>query len=613
MDRPEDMVEANAHQSGALPLSMLKGIVGGATNQTNRSLSEQDAAAGVDLDKITKDFAESLHEGGGLPLTAGADSYTKTKHTLTAPAFGVDNKFETVKNSSALDRQDKAMREDIAKNVTTTSKALDEATLKSAKAAETLKTTTLAHDKATDRVAEKAEDVKIVKEHGNSKFLVDNHTKAHEAAKDHQATTAKNVEAAKSDVAKSEKDLAGAKSAADAAKAKQAELDASDKKAKEDKDAGKSKGAAGKVADFASKHMDKITKYGSKGLDYLAEQRAKDEGNLHKDGYTNVHAGGTSYAKTETGNTLHERLDIAQTVTEGSTKSYHTDTGKGASAAWTATAEAGFQDKTTVDLGDGKSQTSTDAAYAGVKWENKAGYSVNAMGVTGEASTKVVGHAEYSHSESYNDGDTIKTETNTALVHGEAGAKVGGHLGLDGVSLQAKASAEIIAKVENKHETDYGNVKTHRTVEAFAGASAEARAEVDARVDLTKGEVKAKGSLGAEAAAGVGVNGSTGVHSANGNGADVGIGLYAGKIGAKFDGDIGFKDGKLSVDLEWGASLGLGATGKIQIKGDVKNAVNNVTKITENFSEKSFGQQVWTGVRLVSIETPINFIRGFWN
>lgn len=613
MDRQDPNFEADPEQNGALPLSTLKGIVGGATSQANRPLSEQDAAAGMTLDQVVEKFHDGLGDGSGRPLTAGADKYTETKHSFTGPAFGVDNKFETVKNSTALDNEKTALRDGIAKDVSTTSKALDDATQKAAKAGDTLKAKTQAHERATERVAEKAETVRIVTEHGNSKFLVDNHTKAHEAAKDHQAKTGKDVDTAKSELTKSEKDLADAKTAADAAKAKKDELDASDKKAKDDKEAGKAKTTAGKVAELASKHMDKITKYAGKGLDYLAEQKAKDEGNLHKDGYKTVHSGGTDYTKTKDGNTTVERLSIGQTVTEGSTKSYHTDTGKGASAAWTATAEAGFQNKTTVELGEGKSQTTTDAAYAGVKWENKAGYTVNAMGVSGQASTKVVGHAEYSHTDSYKDGDTTTTDTNTALVHGEAGVKVGGHIGFDGVTLEAKASAEIIAKVESRHETDYGNVKTHRTVEAFAVASAEASAEVDARVDLTKGEVKAKAGFGAEASAGVGVNGSTGAHSANGNGADVGVGLYAGKIGAKFDGDVEFKDGKLSVELEWGASLGLGATGKIKINGDVKSAVNNVTKVTENFSEKSFGGKVLTGVRLLSIETPINFIRGFWN
>lgn len=585
MDRPEHEIEAEADKNGALSHSILKGIVGGATNQTHRPLSEQDASAGVDLTKIADDFRDGLNDGSGRPLTAGADKYTQTKHTFTTPVFGVDHKIETVKNSTALDNEKTALRDGIAKDVSSTSKALDEATLKSTKAGETLKTKTLAHEKATERVAEKAEALRIVKEHGNAKFLVDNNSKAHDAAKEHQAKTAKDVDAAKSDSTTSEKELAAAKTAADAAKAKQDELDASDKKAKDDKDAGKPTTKAGKVAEFASKHMDKVVKYAGKGLDILAENQAKEQGKLHKDGYTTVHSGGTSYTKTVEGNTTVERLDIGQTVTEGSTKSYKSDLGEGGKASWTATAEAGFQEKKTVDLGDGKSQTSTDAAYAGIKWENKAGYTVNATGVTAEASSKVVGHAEYSHSESYKDGDTTTTDTNTALIHGEAGVKVGGHLGFDGVSLEAKASAEIIAKVESKHETDYGNVKVHRTVEAFAVASAEAKAEVDARVDFSKGEVKAKAGFSAEASAGVGVNGSTGAHSANGNGADIGGGLYAGKIGAKFDADFDVKDGKLSLDLEVGASLGLGATGKLKITGDLNEAKKEILRTGDIIAE----------------------------
>ncbi len=181
----------------------------------------------------------------------------------------------------------------------------------------------------------------------------------------------------------------------------------------------------------------------------------------------------------------------------------------------------------------------------------------------------------------------------------QASVKAGAHLGFDGVSAQVKAAAEVSVKAGVTNETKIGGVVISDKAEVYAAAKAEAKAEVDVTFNpfAKDGKIKAKAGLGAEASAGVGAELGGGLHSASGNGADAAYGFHLGKVGAKFDGDVEFKDGKLAVGLDFGASLGVGGSFKLAIKADIGQAAKNVGAA---FAEiDSFGSAVGSPFRAV--------------
>ena len=87
----------------------------------------------------------------------------------------------------------------------------------------------------------------------------------------------------------------------------------------------------------------------------------------------------------------------------------------------------------------------------------------------------------------------------------------------------------------------------------------------------------------------------------------MGAGLYAGKIGASADLDVGVKDGKFSLNLDLGASLGVGCSVQVKLDSDVGKAYSNALNDIENgnWAEKVGG--------VVSMLPPIAFIRGFFS
>ena len=401
--------------------------------------------------------------------------------------------------------------------------------------------------------------------------MQDRAAKALDAATQAKSQTSADLDKAKTDASKSEKDLKSAQDAADAARTKHEEMKAADKLAK---DGEKATGKVGKVLGAVDKHIGKAVKYGGKVLDKVAEAQAEKEGTLKNETFTHIVAG--SKPTHETLGDGSEKTTFGHVVAESGVKTYNSSFGSGAKVNWDVRAETGTEVSKTEKLADGKTKTDTTKLHAGVRFENNSGFTKNNTGITAQASSTVSGHLEATKSTSVKDGNTTTTDSISGVIHGEAVAKVGAHLGLDGITVNAKASAEIIAKVEAKHEVDYNGTKVHQTAEVFATARAEAEAQAEARIDLNKGIVKAKLSAGAEVSAGIGATGSTGAHSASGNGGDIGGGVFIGKLGAKLGTDFDVQDGKLNATIEVGASLGIGVNAKISIKGDLKAAKTGI-------------------------------------
>lgn len=313
-----------------------------------------------------------------------------------------------------------------------------------------------------------------------------------------------------------------------------------------------------------------------------AKQAAVDKGTYSEKKYGGVLAGGTdTVTATRTVGDLKitETVEtIAQVKTDGSTKSFVADGVGAKSAEWAIRAEAGAQKTTVVvDAATGAIKTEQSKAYASAAFENRASVEVSDVKVAAEASSKVVGHAEVSISSSTKHGNVEVKDTLSASVHGEAGVRAGASLGFDGIKLGASASAEITAKADWTKEVKVGDVSIKNELEVFATAKAEAKASAEVNFNPFSGEkVGAKVALGAEASAGVGIQDTISL----GDKLAVGGGLYAGKVGVKADVDLGFKDGKLGVNLDVGASLGVGYSVKIKAEADfagtAKKAANDI-------------------------------------
>lgn len=339
--------------------------------------------------------------------------------------------------------------------------------------------------------------------------------------------------------------------------------------------------AKDKIKEVAAEKGWKVATKGVEAmLNSAAKEKAKAENNLHESTIDKIVAGGVSKTVDTDGNKVRESTTVAQVKIEGGTTSYSSDLGKGASANWAVRAEAGKEVKNTTDLGDGKSLTTTNKVNASASFENKAGVTLTHNALTAEASTKVAVHAEANKSYAYKNGDVENTTTIGVAGDASAGAKAGVHLGYDGISASAKAVAEASIKAGITNETKVGSVTIEEKAAVYAAAKAEAKADAEVAFNpfAKDGKVKAKVGVGAEASAGVGAEGNVGLKSANGTGVEVGGGVYAGKVGAKFDGDVEFKDGKLQVGFQIGASLGIGASYNVNLAMDVGKATKNVAK-----------------------------------
>ena len=352
------------------------------------------------------------------------------------------------------------------------------------------------------------------------------------------------------------------------------------------------------------------TKAVNAAVETAAQDLAKKNGTYHKTENSDVLAGGIEKTVTVTGNQTVEHTTIAQVKTEGGTMTFSSELGKGASAQWGIRAEAGVENTTTTDLGHGVSQSVTNKAYAGAAFENEAKAVITKTSASASASTTVSAHAEISHSETTDYGGIKVTDKVGLAADAQAAAKAGVSLGFDGVKAELKASAEASVKATASKEVEVGDVKIKGDLTAFAQAKAEAKADMNVNFNpLSKEGVKVKAGFGAEASAGVGLEGTTGFKGKDGNGADIGGGVYAGKIGVKTDANVGFKDGKLSLEFDVGASLGVGVN--IHVKAD-SNIGKSYSDGWRDIKEGNFGEKVLGGARILSGLGP-NFIIGLFN
>lgn len=358
--------------------------------------------------------------------------------------------------------------------------------------------------------------------------------------------------------------------------------------------------AAKKAADVAKKaeekskktdeHVGNALKFGGKvisqALTEQAKNDAKGKGTYENTTGTEVTHGGAESmtmrladGSTLTVNTLHQT-----TLTQGS-ESWDSEKGRGANKVWTPKAEAGVQIVHTSTDASGNKVVDKDKVYASAEWENKAGYSISADHIDAEASSKVIAHAEVSHSHMETIFGLQNTTTTSVAAHGEAGATAGFHVGYDGIKVDLKASAEATASATVTNDTKIGDVTATVGATAFAQAKAEATASGEVTFDPRTGAVKAKAGGGFELTAGVGADVNVGLMSDSGNGVGGTAHFKAGAIGVKFEPDLSIRDGKVDFKVSLGGYLGVGGTYDFQIKGDYNKAAENVNKMN-GFLEK---------------------------
>jgi hypothetical protein len=341
----------------------------------------------------------------------------------------------------------------------------------------------------------------------------------------------------------------------------------------------------------------------------MAKQDAKDRNQYFEDAPPDrILAGGVSKTTVIDGSVTTEAKNIAQIKTEGKSIDFTSALGSQHSREVAIRAEAGIERSKTTDLGGGNSITEIGKAYAEISGEAKAEVIKTKAKTSVEVVAKLAAHAEVSHTETVKVGNVEATKTVRAAAHAEATAKAGASLGFDGVQVKASASVEASVKANMTHEVKIGDVKIKDDLEVYAKAKAEAKAEAKVNFNpFGKEGVGAKVGIGAEAAAGVGIQKTTGFKTAGGGGAEVGGGLYAGKIGAKADVDVGFKDGKLSANIDVGAALGVGVSVKLKLDTNIKKSFNDAKQdiINGNVFEK---------IRGVATIIPIGtFVRGFFS
>jgi hypothetical protein len=339
----------------------------------------------------------------------------------------------------------------------------------------------------------------------------------------------------------------------------------------------------------AFKSMAREKGYGKVGglaqdvLKASAMDTAKRAGTYHEKNHEQVLAGGvtTEVVKTADGQVTVKK--IGQVTAEGKTKSYDSAAGVGREASFDLRAEAGeLRTTETIDKATGKKTVVATKVYGSASFENSASVESTDLKKAVQVSSKVVVQGEVSKS--------WKTDAGEHKVYAEgraeAGVKAGASIGFDGLKVSASASAEATAKAGWSAEGKIGDLAIKNDLQVFATARAEAKASAEVNFNPFSGEkVGAKVSVGAEAAAGVGIKDQVKL----GDRVEVGGGLYAGKVGAKADVDVGYKNGKLSLDVDVGASLGVGVSVKFKADADF---AGTAAKAKQEIANGDFGTKV---------------------
>jgi hypothetical protein len=335
-----------------------------------------------------------------------------------------------------------------------------------------------------------------------------------------------------------------------------------------------------------------------------ARQLAKDNKTYHEDPHPVTLAGGGNVSTAVDGNVTTTTQTVARVGSEDTSVHYTSALGNGAGKTISITAEAGITKTTSVTGSDGTTQTTTNHAYAAAEAEVQGKASWTHNQASAEGSVKLGVHAEVSHTESIKVGKVEVKQTHSAQAAAETGAKAGASVGVDGVSIKARIYAEAAVKANQITEVTVGNVAVKNDLEVFAVARAEAKAEAEVNFNpLAKdGKVGAKAGIGAELTAGVGIQDTVGFKGKNGGGAEIGGGLYAGKLGAKADVDVGYSNGKVGVKFNVGAALGVGVSINVKVESNVKKAYSDA------WDEVKQGQLT----SVVSLIPAVAFVRGFF-
>lgn len=367
----------------------------------------------------------------------------------------------------------------------------------------------------------------------------------------------------------------------------------------------KAKDTADEKAKKAEENRANALKFGVKVVSEITNEAAKvdakSKGTYKNTTGTEVTHGGVE-SRTEdlpdgsklTTNTLHQT-----TLTQGS-ESWDSEYGKGANVVWKPKAEVGYQTEHTHTDSSGNKVVEKDSAYAGIEFDNKAGYSIGGDHVDAEASTKLTGHAELSHSSTSTILGLQNTTTATVAVHGEAGAKAGLHLGFDGFKAEVKVSAEVSVSATVGNETKIGDTTASIGATVFAQAKVDGKATAEVTFNPKDGTVKAKVGGGFEATAGVGADVNVGLMSDSGNGVGGTAHFKAGSVGVKFEPDLSVKDGKVDFKLSAGGYLGVGGTYDFQIKGDFNKAAQKVNQAVDRLSKTSNPFEIGAAVGIIA-------------
>lgn len=542
-------------------------------------------SSAADSDRKDNAAAQQNHQPNSAPPSGQQPStdYIKTAQKDAKTAFETGM-------TKALDETRK-LAKDVRSAGDTLSRAQDAHDLSSAtvKLAEAKLKTAVVFDKGQDEARGKLVDA-LVQHERNIKALADAKN-THDEVKQKHDGAQKALEGFKKVLSKTDDDLPrkaagddGTRPRANTAPAPLGANDGAQIAKQPEKTAEPEKSRTEQLKDEVKKDAWKNgVMVASKALEDVAKQAAKKDGTYEKRESSDVLAGGVSKDVTVKGKTTTEVVKVAQVKTESETESYSSALGSGKSASKSIRAETGYENKVTHDLGNGRSQTVTDKAYAGISGEAKAKYTITPTSIDAEAAAKAVAHAELRHTETTKIGIVETTKTTYVEGHAEAGVKAGAHLGFDGVKIGASASASASVSAGTSGEVKIGDaVKAGGDVKVFAEAMAEAKANAEVTFDPLKGTAKAKVDVGAMASAGIGVEGKGGLFNAKtGSGVGVGGSYSVGAIGVKFKPDLDIKDGKMDLKVELGGALGVGGNVNLQIKGDLNKAKDNFVASTK--------------------------------
>lgn len=417
-----------------------------------------------------------------------------------------------------------------------------------------------------------------------------------QASKEHDAAS-KSAKSAASEEAKAKKELSDAKAGHEKQTKTAAEAEAA-AKAKEDQAKGGAKSAAEKSAQEDREQVKNLFKdqwkdLGGKlardvGID-IAKNAAKANGSFSENTTKTVLAGGVTEAKSSDGDKTETTTRIGQVSTEGHTASYASGAGAGAEADWRITAEAGKITET--KNADGSGQVTK--TYAGASVDAHASAHASWSGVAAQAGVTVSGHAEASHTFKSAGDSELKLY---AQADASAGAKAGVTLGFDGLKMEASAKAEATASTGATASTKIGDVNAEVDAKIYATAKAEAKASAVVNFDPSKGAVGGGVKMGAVLSAGVGAETSAKLKGASGGYAEAGVGIHVGKLGAKADVDVGFKDGALELKVDMGAYIGIGTDIKFNCKANFSEAAKNASQDikSDNWFTKAKGLLSYT-------------------